>query len=234
MRKSQPECWSRKLVRWSLCEEEKPQKAELKCSPLVLPVVVEYRAEMPRCDGLASSLNTTGKSNRGMSMYRKRFSDLVVSAAWISSILRKASLSSQSDLAMSPRSYFFTSCIAALSVLAGEQAVQPTFSSLPISSRTPILLGVVVSAEASASLPGQRSSLCLPLRRVLCDMNHPQLTWMQEHIPLLAEQPEGRSANRSGITRSCYVPHSEGDLCIQREVTVADGKGDPFIPAEDD
>jgi hypothetical protein len=56
------------------------------------------------------SLNTTGKSNRGMSTYKNKLSDLAVSAEWISSIFLNASLSSQSDLDMSPRSYFLTSC----------------------------------------------------------------------------------------------------------------------------
>jgi hypothetical protein len=55
------------------------------------------------------SLNTTGKSNRGMSTYKNKLSDLAVSAEWISSIFRNASLSSQSDLDISPRSYFLTS-----------------------------------------------------------------------------------------------------------------------------
>lgn len=44
-----------------------------------------------------------------------------------------------------------------------------TFSNRPISSRVPNLLGVVVSIDPSASLPGHNKSLCLPLRRVLDD-----------------------------------------------------------------
>ena len=42
-----------------------------------------------------------------------------------------------------------------------------TFSNLPISSRSPDLLGVVVSTLPSASLPGHNNNRCFPLRSVL-------------------------------------------------------------------
>ena len=79
-----------------------------------------------------ASENITGKSKRGRSMYRNKFSDFSVSdcAQWlktscggqhryqltacISSIRRKTMVSNQSDLGRSPRSYFFTSYSVAL------------------------------------------------------------------------------------------------------------------------
>lgn len=47
-----------------------------------------------------------------------------------------------------------------------------TFSSRPISSRVPTLLGVVVSVAPSASLSDHSNSLCLPLRSVLGRAGH--------------------------------------------------------------
>jgi hypothetical protein len=48
-----------------------------------------------------------------------------------------------------------------------DKRSEQTFSNRPISSLVPNLLGVVVSIDPSASLPGHNKSLCLPLRRVL-------------------------------------------------------------------
>ena len=58
---------------------------------------------------------------------------------------------------------------------------QRTFSSLPISSRLPTLLGVVVSLEPSASMSGHKSNLCLPLRRLLFPWISRQQVHSSEH-----------------------------------------------------
>ena len=94
---------------------------------------------------------------------------LCIHTAWISDILRKTSLSSHSDLGMSPRSCFFTSLNVhqTLAVRPSAGSEYLTFSNLPISSRSPDLLGVVVSTLPSASLPGHNNNRCFPLRSVL-------------------------------------------------------------------
>ena len=110
-----------------------------------------------------------------------------------------------------------------------------TFSSLPISSLTSDLLGVVVSTLPSASLPGHNNIRCFPLRNVLpttrTDHQYRVYIMSPEHnIPFLAEQPKRRAAHGCRCARPCYIPYSKRDLGAEREIAVADRQRNPLIP----
>jgi hypothetical protein len=144
---------------------------------------------------------------------------LCIHTAWISDILRKTSLSSHSDLGMSPRSCFFTSLNVHQTLVVHPSASSEslTFSNLPISSRSPDLLGVVVSTLPSASLPGHNNSRCFPLRSVLSppSTSHQQRVYrmsQDNNTPFFAEQPENCATHRRRCARSRYIPYSKGDL----------------------
>jgi hypothetical protein len=139
---------------------------------------------------LTGSLKITGKSNLGKSMYKNRFSDFSVSACfdqpnikliiWLMKRTYRMYLLhlAESHRIKPIRLRQITSLVllhelqvmhAMFIISASECGLirSLTFSNLPISSRSPSLLGVVDSIDPSASWPGQSSSRCFPLRNVL-------------------------------------------------------------------
>lgn len=178
----------------------------------------------------------TGKSKRGRSMYRKIFSDFSVAACsavstarlglgrwrallteWISSILRNAILSSQSDFGRSPRSYFFTSYPRIELEDAKHSLTALTFSRRPISSWVTSLLGVVVSSEPSASTPGHSRRRCLPRRSVL-----PRAAQHKKQGHGGEDERSARTA-RNARTTSCQT----GEMSTH---PLARPRGDPQCP----
>ena len=65
---------------------------------------------------------------------------------------------------------------------------QFTFSNLPISSRTPNLLGVTDSIDPSASWPGQSNNRCFPRLNVLQQFCHVNRIFAMREIRTTSSQ----------------------------------------------